>query len=354
MASAYSVDQVKQLIQKGFNPNACLYLENEKGTMNAITDMTEYLGEVFTTSDPDFWYSFEDSKCGPNCAVGCSDKKARFINSAGFRVKKRKNIGKGGFGSVYKGKVHETEIGAKFINITAQYKEIFAYDEPGQILDSDTVIKGLIGEVAYEATAQRKFGHKNILQSKEWWLQFSNRNLIELVISTPKCYLNLKEWVETEKFNFDEVRRFLVETCEALEYLAGQNLAHRDVKPANILISEKLNPTAKLTDFGLMKSDGVTPVFCAPEQFVKNGTVIGKTDVHGLGITTMVTLFESNDAIKILFGVTKSVSPAVLEIARSDPAVVLVTEMINYNPAARPSLLEVRSLLQNLPSVVIR
>jgi serine/threonine-protein kinase len=79
-----------------------------------------------------------------------------------------------------------------------------------------------------------------------------------------------------------------------LEYAHKQNLIHRDVKPANILLTESGQPM--LTDFGVAKlfdmdvtSDltgtgmGVgTPEYMAPEQW--QGQVSVQTDVYALGV----------------------------------------------------------------------
>ena len=272
-AYSYSVCQAIQLVNKGFNLKMIVYLLEEAKREEFSIAMADKLGPVWKKAKEDFWFCLDGSKCDLTCSASCPDKKRKFIYSAGFKVEKNKKIGQGGFGSVYPGKIHGAEIAAKFIDVTDKYRGIFInadYYSPAKVMET------ILGDVAYEASVQSGFGHKNILKSKEWWLQLSMGKLIELVISTPKCYCNLKEWVDKEQFNFDQIRQFLVETTEALDYLAGQNLAHRDVKPSNILISDKKDPTVKLTDFGLMKSDGVTPVFCAPEQFVKNGTVIGR------------------------------------------------------------------------------
>ena len=353
----YSKEQSNQLIKKGYNPKVFLYMFNDEkqATFNYQLKLMGYHTSGYKLAIEDFWFSFEDLKCGTSCCADCPDTKKKFLYSAGFRVDKKKKIGQGGFGTVYEGKIHDEDIAAKFIDVTAKYRALVdpsGVERPGVGLDA--LVRDLFGDLAYEASAQRKFDHDHILSSNEWWFQCSTRNLIELVISTPKCYSNLQEWVEKEPFNFDQNCRFLVETSEALEYLAEQNLAHKDVKPGNILITGRLNPIAKLTDFGLMKHDGVTPVFCSPEQLVKNGTVIEKTDVHGLGVTTMVTFFEQADAIKILFGVTKSVTPSEIENAQSDPVLTLVASMIQFDPSARPSLLTVRKLLRKLPVMAAR
>ena len=330
----------------------CLYFYNNQTTAEFIADMkwAELYTSVFASAKDDFWFGYDDLKCNSACCSGCPDKKTKFIYSAGFRVDKKNKIGHGGFGAVYVGNVHNTEVAAKFVDVTAKYRALIV----GSRAQPFIMHQELLSDLAYEASAQSSFAHKHILLATEWWFQFSKGNLIELVIATPKCHRNLQKWGEMEPFNFDQNRRFLVETSEALRYLAKKNLTHRDVKPANILITEQQNPVAKLTGFGLMKHDGVTPGFCAPEQLVTDGTVIGKTDVYGFGITTMVTLFEENDAINILFGVTKSIPHAEIENAQSDPVLTLVASMIQFDPSARPSLPAVAGLLRNLPPIIVR
>ena len=115
----YFSDQAKQLIQKGFNAKVYLYMLTEHKRQEHIILITRQLGDVFTLSNFDFWFTFNESKCDPTCSDGCRDKKARFIQSHGFRVAKKRKLGKGEFGSVYEGRIHGTEIGAKFIDVTS-------------------------------------------------------------------------------------------------------------------------------------------------------------------------------------------------------------------------------------------
>lgn len=82
--------------------------------------------------------------------------------------------------------------------------------------------------------------------------------------------------------------------CQALKYLHEQKIAHRDIKPDNILIASH-NPFAfKLSDFGLSKvvSNGYdmrtfcgTILYCAPEIYpgyerAKAGMPVGKRGRH--------------------------------------------------------------------------
>ena len=94
--------------------------------------------------------------------------------------------------------------------------------------------------------------------------------------------------------HYADAARLLLPIARALEYAHGWNVVHRDVKPANILITESGEPM--LSDFGIAKILGATgttqltgtgmgvgtPQYMAPEQW--EGKVVTQTDIYALGV----------------------------------------------------------------------
>jgi hypothetical protein len=106
---------------------------------------------------------------------------------------------------------------------------------------------------------------------------------------------NLRGVIDGPPMALPRVGRILCEVADALDTAHERGLVHRDVKPANILVSgQGESEHVYLTDFGLTKRLGSsgdltrpgawvgTPDYVAPEQ-IQGHDIDGRADVYSLG-----------------------------------------------------------------------
>jgi eukaryotic-like serine/threonine-protein kinase len=113
----------------------------------------------------------------------------------------------------------------------------------------------------------------------------------------------------------------LTQICSALAEAHDLGLVHRDVKPANVLLSPRLNEHefAKIVDFGLVKSVELggqltaisssqvitgTPLFMSPEAILTPDAVDGRSDLYSLGALAWYMLvgrppFEGDSVLEV-------------------------------------------------------
>jgi len=139
-----------------------------------------------------------------------------------------------------------------------------------------------------EGSAARKITHPNVIRihdlgddagllflSMEY---FPGMTLAEMIARRPVTPL-------------PEVKRILVQVCDALSAAHAAGVIHRDLKPQNILVNDQRE--VRVIDFGLamtvytrgMTATGMilgTPEYMAPEQ-VQGGLVDHRSDIYALG-----------------------------------------------------------------------
>src|SRR5688500_4486591 len=83
---------------------------------------------------------------------------------------------------------------------------------------------------------------------------------------------------------------FTCQICNAVDHAHTQGVIHRDLRPANVLVTE--NDMLKVADFGTSRfleiaAHGTTvigsPPYMAPEQF--QGKAVFASDIYSLGVT---------------------------------------------------------------------
>jgi serine/threonine protein kinase len=156
----------------------------------------------------------------------------------------------------------------------------------------------------------------------------------------------------------ERAARYGAELADALGYVHERGLVHRDVKPANVLISE--DGRVHLADFGIArlvdsahetKTGDVlgTPAYFAPEQ-VAGETVGPLADIYALGIV----LFECLTGRRPFEGTAVEVAMARVAREPEIPADMpgswrnLLTAMTRRDPAARPTAAQVATALRRL------
>jgi serine/threonine-protein kinase len=120
---------------------------------------------------------------------------------------------------------------------------------------------------------------------------------------------------KNKKLPLDTALRLTEELAEALDHAHAQGVVHRDMKPANILMTREGH--AKVTDFGIAKINLMhvtlpgralgTPAYMSPEQ-LEGEPVDNRSDLFSLGsiLYRMVTgygPFQGNSATTVCFKV---------------------------------------------------
>ena len=138
---------------------------------------------------------------------------------------------------------------------------------------------------------------------------------------------DLKEWCRKDNLlPVKQALEIVADVADALDYAHSQDVVHRDVKPANIMLQK--DGTVKVTDFGIARittssktQTGMmlgTPSYMSPEQLVST-KVDGRSDIFSLGVVLFELLtgekpFVSDSPATLMFQIASQPHPPMLTI----------------------------------------
>ena len=166
-----------------------------------------------------------------------------------------------------------------------------------------------------EASAAGRLNHPGIVAVYD----YGEDNDVAFIVMEYAPGLELDLYVAQHRPSHRQLAALMAELLDALGYAHTAGVVHRDVKPGNILVAERL----KIADFGIARINNViqtetgvavgTPAYMAPEQFMGKG-VDQRVDLFAVG----VILYELLTGQRPFEG--QSLEELAYKICHADPA----------------------------------
>ncbi|XP_028171089.1 serine/threonine-protein kinase STK11 isoform X1 [Ostrinia furnacalis] len=247
-----------------------------------------------------------------------------------------------------------------------------SYGKVKEMLDSESLCRRAVKILKKRKLRRIPNGEQNVQREIQLLRILRHRNVIELVDvmyndEKQKMYLVmefcvgvLQDMLESspgKKFPQRQAHDYFTQLLDGLEYLHGQGVVHKDIKPGNLLLT--LDQTLKITDFGVAEALDMfspedtcytgqgSPAFQPPE--IANGaeTFSGiKVDIWSSGVTlyNMTTgryPYEGDNVYRLLEAIGRG-EPAPPPAALGPALGALLSHMLQREPERRPTVNEIK------------
>ena len=247
-------------------------------------------------------------------------------------------IGEGGFGAVYAGKLKGMDVAIKIPHADLSEEELGAFAEEIKVL--------------------RTIFHPHVVL---FLGACTEEGKIRIV--TEKMEMDVENYLQKNKgrVNLLEKMRILRGAALGLTWIHGLNMIHRDVKPANLLLDK--NAECKITDFGFTElkkkkekdedEPKGTALYMAPEVMSGKDATFA-TDIFSFGLTiweiyTEQELFpEWDDPDKFMTAIVDEKLRPIIPPNCPPLLKSLMERCWDENPEARPTAEDVANLLAEI------
>lgn len=220
---------------------------------------------------------------------------------------------------------------------------------------------------ALEIETLKKLRHRNIVQLTGHGEEDGTLFFVMERVHGESLHQQLKQ---DGPFQWTDVVRITLETCQALKHAHDRGVIHRDLKPANLMLAE--DGTVKLTDFGIAKFFGSQQLtgdhavigtidYMAPEQADGQQPSV-RTDLYSLGSVIYALLtgrppFASQVVTQVLHRLKYDAPLPLIQIRPEIPAEFdqIVMQLLEKDPAQRiPTALALQHRLQAMQHALNR